>query len=236
MGPQRARGATARGPRSPNGSTPVTRRFKLKAGALDPRADVARALALIDLLGDRADLIVDPNGSWDELTARWCCTRLAEAGVALVEQPMPAWNVAGLTRLREDTGVAIMADESVQTLQDGLLVAHAGFALAWSLKAQKSGGPLELRRLAGVADACGARLYGGTMLESSIGTAANLHVYASLPQLQEGCELIGPELLESEVVDAPIRVRDGQVAVPDGPGIGVSLDDERVARYARRPR
>jgi muconate cycloisomerase len=212
------------------------RRFKLKAGALDPQADVARALALVDLLGDRADLVVDPNGSWDELTARRCCTRLAAAGVAFVEQPLPAWNVAGLARLREDTGVAIMADESVQTLQDGLLAAQTGFAVAWSLKTQKSGGPLELRRLAGVADACGARLYGGTMLESSIGTAASLHVYASLPQLQEGCELIGPELLAAEVVDAPIRARDGQVTVPHGPGIGVSLDEERLARYARRLR
>jgi muconate cycloisomerase len=74
------------------------------------------------------------------------------------------------------------------------------------------------------------------MLESSIGTAASLHVYASLPQLQEGCELIGPELLAAEVVDAPIRARDGQVTVPHGPGIGVSLDEERLARYARRLR
>jgi len=210
-------------------------RFKLKAGALDPEADVARALDLIELLGDRGDVVVDPNGSWDELTARRCCQRLADAGVALVEQPLPAWNVAGLARLREDTGVAIMADESVQTLQEGLLAAHTGFALAWSLKTQKSGGPLELRRLAAVAEACGVRLYGGTMLESSIGTAANLQVYASLPQLQEGCELIGPELLAAEVVEEPVQVRNGQVIVPPRPGIGVSLDEELVAHYTRRP-
>jgi muconate cycloisomerase len=211
-------------------------RFKLKAGALDPRADVARALRLIEVLGDRADLVVDPNGSWDELTARRCCRQLADAGVALVEQPLPAWNVAGLKRLREDTGVAIMADESVQTLQDGLLAAQTGFAVAWSLKTQKSGGPLELRRLAAIAEASGTRLYGGTMLESSIGTAANLHLYASLPQLHEGCELIGPELLAAEVVQEPVKAQGGQVAVPAGPGIGVSLDEERVAHYARRPR
>jgi muconate cycloisomerase len=210
-------------------------RFKLKAGALDPQADVARALSLIEMLDGRADLVVDPNGSWDELTARRCCQQLADAGVALVEQPLPAWNVAGMTRLREETGVAIMADESVHTLQDGLLAAQTGFAVAWSLKTQKSGGPLELRRLAAVAEACGARLYGGTMLESSIGTAANLHVYASLPELQEGCELIGPQLLAAEVVQEPVQARDGQVIVPSGPGIGVSLDEERVAHYARRP-
>ncbi len=208
-------------------------RFKLKAGALDPQADVDRALGLLEVLGDRADLVVDPNGSWDELTARRCCRQLADAGVAFVEQPMPAWNVAGLTRLRDDTGVAILADESVQTLQDGLRAAQAGFALAWSVKTQKSGGPLELRRLAAVAEASAVRIYGGTMLESSIGTAANLHVYASLPQLHEGCELIGPQLLAAEVVREPVQTRDGCVIVPSGPGIGVSLDDELVARYAR---
>jgi muconate cycloisomerase len=74
------------------------------------------------------------------------------------------------------------------------------------------------------------------MLESSIGTAAHLHVYASLPRLEEGCELIGPQLLTDEVVEEPVRARDGRVAVPPGPGIGVCLDEERVAHYARRPR
>ena len=209
-------------------------RFKLKAGALDPQADVRRALALIEVLGDRADLLVDLNGSWDELTARRGCRQLAEAGVAFVEQPLPAWNLAGMARLRDETGVSILADESVQTLQEGMTAAHSGFAHAWSLKTQKSGGPLELRRLAAIAQAAGVRVYGGTMLESSIGTAANLHVYASLPHLEEGCELIGPQLLAAEVVQEPVQLHEGHVLVPAGPGIGVALDEELVARYARR--
>ena len=188
------------------------------------------------MLGDRADVVVDPNGSWDELTARRCCQRLADAGVAFVEQPLPAWNVAGLARLREDTGVAILADESVQTLQDGLLAAQTGFA--HGLVAQDA----EVRRPARASAPrrasprpCGVRIYGGTMLESSIGTAANLHVYASLPQLHEGCELIGPSCWPPRSSRSLSRLRDGHVLVPAGPGIGVSLDEERVAHYARRP-
>jgi muconate cycloisomerase len=74
--------------------------FKVKIGAQSPEADLARLRRLSAALEDRAGLIVDANQAWDETVAARCLPALAEIGVRLVEQPVPAWNVLGLARLR----------------------------------------------------------------------------------------------------------------------------------------
>ena len=74
--------------------------FKVKIGAQSPEADMARLRRLASALEGRAELIVDANQAWDETTAVRCLPLLAEIGVRLVEQPLPAWNVAGMARLR----------------------------------------------------------------------------------------------------------------------------------------
>ena len=69
--------------------------FKVKIGAQSPEADMARMRRLAGALEGRATLIVDANQAWDETTALRCLPVLAEIGVTLVEQPLPAWNIAG---------------------------------------------------------------------------------------------------------------------------------------------
>ena len=81
--------------------------------------------------------------------------------------------------------------------------------------------------------AAGLGLYGGTMLETSVGTAACAHLFAAMPELRLGCELFGPLRLAGDVVTEPLRVRDGMLQVPDGPGLGVTLDEDRLAFLAR---
>ena len=100
--------------------------FKVKIGAQTPEADMARMRRLASALEGRATLIVDANQAWDETTALRCLPILAEIGVTLVEQPLPAWNIPGMARLRARSGVPLMADECVFSIHDMLDVAHAG--------------------------------------------------------------------------------------------------------------
>ncbi len=74
--------------------------FKVKIGAQTPEADLARMGRLAKALEGRASLIVDANQAWDETVSARCLPVLGELGVRLVEQPVPAWNVVGLARLR----------------------------------------------------------------------------------------------------------------------------------------
>ena len=208
--------------------------FKVKIGAQAPEADLARMRKLATALEGRASLIVDANQAWDETTALHCLPVLAELGVRLVEQPLPAWNLAGMARLRARCAVPLMADECVFSTHEMLDVARAGAADVVSLKLVKHGGLLATRKVAAVAEAAGIGLYGGCLLECSIGAAAHLQVFAGLPNLAWGCEHFGPQILTDDLVTEPLRFADFRIHLPAGPGLGITLDPGKLRRYARQ--
>ena len=208
--------------------------FKVKVGALTPDVDMVRMRRLAAALGDRATLIVDANQAWDEAVAARCLPQLHEMGVVLVEQPVPAWNLAAMARLRARPGTPpLLADECVFDAHDMLAVAAAGAADAVSLKIVKHAGLLGVRKVAAVAEAAGIALYGGCLLESSIGAAAHLQVFATLRELAWGCEHFGPQILTGDLVTEPLRFADYHVHLPSGPGLGLTLDEAALRHYAR---
>ena len=210
------------------------RTFKVKIGAQDPAADMARMRHLARALEGRATLIVDANQAWDETTAARCLPQLAEMGVALVEQPVPAWNIGAMARLRARPGTPpLLADECVFDAHDMLAVAHAAAADAVSLKLVKHAGLLGVKRVAAVAEAAGIGLYGGCLLGSSVGAAAHLQVFSTLRELAWGCEHFGPQILTGEYVTEPLRFEEFHVHLPTGPGIGMAVDEDRLRHYAR---
>lgn len=207
--------------------------FKVKIGAMSPEADLARMRRLTTALAGRARFIVDANQAWDETTANRCLPVLAELGVTLVEQPLPAWNIAGMARIRARSAVPLMADECVFSTHDMLGVAQAAAADVVSLKLVKHAGLLNLHKVAAVAEAAGIGLYGGCLLESSIGAAAHLQAFAGLRDLAWGCEHFGPQILTDDLVEQPLRFEDFRIHLPTGPGLGVTLDRAKLRRYAR---
>jgi muconate cycloisomerase len=208
--------------------------FKVKVGAQASEADLARLRRLTCALEGRASFIVDANQAWDETTAIRCLPALAELGVRLVEQPLPAWNIQGMARVRSRSTVPLMADESVFSSHDMLGVAQAAAADVVSLKLVKHASLCNLRNVAAVAEAAGIGLYGGCLLESSIGAAAHLHAFAGLGSLDWGCEHFGPQILTDDLVQEPLHFADFHIHLPAGPGIGVTLDRDKLRRYARQ--
>jgi muconate cycloisomerase len=208
--------------------------IKLKMGALEPAADTARIEKIASSLAQVTSVRVDLNGAWDELTATRLLPRLEEAGIDLVEQPTPAWDVEALARLCALLRVPVMADESLRSDHDALNLAARRAADVFSLKIGKSGGYLATQRIAAVAQAAGIPCHGGTGIESSLGTLAGAHLLATLPAVTWGSELFGPLLMTDGLLAEPLDYRDGALHLPDGPGLGIELDEDRVARYARR--
>ncbi|KXS37865.1 MAG: muconate cycloisomerase I (Cicis-muconate lactonizing enzyme I) (MLE) [Halomonadaceae bacterium T82-2] len=208
--------------------------FKLKIGARPVDEDVAHVAAIKAALGDRASVRVDVNQAWDEGTAVRGIAALQDAGIALIEQPIDARNHAGLVRLAERFRVPMLADEAVADARDGYELAARGFSGAVALKIAKAGGPLGALELAGLARTVGMGLYGGTLLEGTVGTAAALHAWATLPELAWGSEMFGPLLLTDDIVAEPLDYRDFGVALPAGPGLGITLDEDKLAHYSRK--
>jgi muconate cycloisomerase len=207
--------------------------IKLKMGALEPAADTARVEKIAAFLAQVASVRVDLNGAWDELTATRLLPRLEQAGIDLVEQPTPAWDVGALARLCALLRIPVMADESLRSEHDALTLAARRAADVFSLKIGKSGGYLVTQRIAAVAQAAGIPCHGGTGIESSLGTLAGAHLMCALPAVTYGSELFGPLLMTDGLLAEPLDYRDGALHLPQGPGLGIGLDEDRVARYAR---
>ncbi|WP_347076055.1 muconate cycloisomerase family protein [Klebsiella pneumoniae] len=210
------------------------RAFKLKIGARELATDLRHTRAIVEALGDRASIRVDVNQAWDAATGAKGCRELAAMGVDLIEQPVSAHDNAALVRLSQQIETAILADEAVATAYDGYQLAQQGFTGAYALKIAKAGGPNSVLALARVAQAAGIGLYGGTMLEGTVGTVASLHAWSTLP-LQWGTEMFGPLLLKDDIASVPLTFADGQVALPQTPGLGVELDEDKLHFYTRQP-
>ena len=208
--------------------------FKLKIGANALEQDLRHVVAIKQALGERASVRVDVNQGWDESQAIRGCRVLGDNGIDLIEQPIARINRSGQVRLNQRSPAPIMADESIESVEDAFSLAADGAASVFALKIAKNGGPRAVLRTAQIAEAAGIALYGGTMLEGSVGTLASAHAFVTLNKLTWATELFGPLLLTEEIVtEAPVY-RDFHLEVPRTPGLGLTLDEERVKRFARR--
>jgi muconate cycloisomerase len=207
--------------------------FKLKIGLRSVMDDVAHVLAIKRALGDRASVRVDVNQAWSELEAVRGIAALEAGGIDLIEQPVKAGNRAALARLKARFDVAIMADEALHGPDDAMALARADAADVYAVKIAQSGGLTPALEVAIVARLAGMGVYGGTMLEGGIGTAATAHVCATFPELAWDTELFGPLLLTEELLREPLVYRDFMLQVPAGPGLGVEIDTDKLHRMQR---
>lgn len=207
--------------------------FKLKIGKRSVRADVAHVAEIKRALGDRGSVRVDVNQGWDETQADLGMALLADAGVDLVEQPIARHAVTAMARLSARHGIPIMADEALHGPEDAFAIARDAAARVYAVKIAQSGGIFPAHSVGMIADAAGIGLYGGTMLEGTVGTAASAHLFATFPKLAWGTELFGPLLLTDDIVTDPLRYADFELHVPTGPGLGVTLDEDKIAHFRR---
>jgi muconate cycloisomerase len=206
---------------------------KVKTG-LEPVSDVARVRAVREVAGRVIPVTIDSNCGWTLQQAKWCLRQLADANLLLAEQPIPPGDHAAMAELRRDTPAPIMADESVFTLQDAWLLSQHRAADILSIYPGKHGGIAATAEIVAVAKAAGLRCTIGSNLELGIGTAAMLHVAAAFPEVDTDsfpADTIGPFYHDAELITQPLDLGPPYAKVPDGPGLGVTLDEHQLKRY-----
>ncbi|MEP4892304.1 MAG: muconate/chloromuconate family cycloisomerase [Aliiglaciecola sp.] len=208
--------------------------FKMKIGARAVAEDVAHVKAVKQALGSDISIRVDVNQAWNEINAVKGMQALQDAGIDLVEQPTPAKDYAALVRLSEKFNIPILADESIADKHDAYILAKQGFAGSVALKIAKAGGLKGALDVAVVCAAAGIDVYGGTLLEGSIGTAAALHAWSTVPNMQFGTEMFGPLLLKDDFIKTPLKYRDFGVEIPTLPGLGLEIDEDKFTQYVRK--
>ncbi len=205
--------------------------IKMKVGAARLADDVARIMAVRDAVGPDVAIMVDANQGWrDPMTAIRAIQAIAGAQPLWIEQPIRADDFAGLAEVRRATSVAQMADEGVHTARDGLRIAELRAADLINVKLMKTGGITEAVRLVAVCEAAGLRCMVGSRVESTIATAAGVHLaLARRAVVANG--LVGPVMLREDIATGLTYANGALTLDIAAPGLGVTVDEERVARF-----
>lgn len=207
--------------------------FMLKMGQAPARDELRRVAALESRYGDRFKFIADVNEGWNREQAREFLASLCGSRLAFLEQPLPKEDLEGMAALAKDSPVPLSADEAVTSLEEAARVAGSGAARVFSVKATKNGGPLRAQRIAAVAEGFGIQCYMNSMAEFGVTQAATLHLAATLPNLLDvGHCFMSTLRLKEDPTDFSSFVRKGTARLPEGPGLGVQVDEAHVRRLA----
>ncbi|MGQ0568668.1 MAG: mandelate racemase/muconate lactonizing enzyme family protein [Armatimonadota bacterium] len=205
--------------------------IKVKAGRPNADDDVEMVRIIREAVGPGVSVRVDANQAYSTKTAIRVARRLERYDVAFFEQPVAWWDLDGMAEVSRATELPIMADESSTTMLDAMEIAKRRAAQILSIYVCSPGGILNSKKIATIAAAAGIAAYVGGALESVIGAAAGLHFAAATPSVTYGCELGGQFLLQEDIAATPLAFNDGSLHVPEGPGLGVAINEETVRKY-----
>ncbi|MFN8637587.1 MAG: mandelate racemase/muconate lactonizing enzyme family protein [Chloroflexota bacterium] len=198
---------------------------------VDPDDDVRRVRALREAIGPDVGLMVDINTAFDRPTAIRFGRRIAEYDISWYEEPLSPVDLDGLAYVRAATGLPIATGENEYTrwgfkemfVKGGVDVAMPDMA--------RTGGISEMKKIWAVADAFGV-VMSPHNYSSGICSAATLQLLAALPNAGPlEWDTVGSSIVPELFVEPPVE-KDGQVQVPQLPGLGVQLTDEVRAKYA----
>lgn len=204
------------------------------AGPHGWKQDVKNVRAVRQALGDDIDLGIDGNEGYSPAVAIRAIRRMEEYDLYYVEQPVPRWDLEGMARVRHAVATPIMADEGVFTLQEAARNIQFGAVDIICIKLPKHGGLLRSKKIAAVAEASYIPVNLGSYGEAGIGAAAAAHFYVSTKNMMPAAEfIISIANLENDLLTEETKfvIKDGCTMVPQGPGLGVELDEKIVQKH-----
>lgn len=217
------------------------RTIKVKIG-VDPDRDVAVVGAVRAAAGDKVDICVDANeGYRTPGDAIRTIRKMEKYELKYVEQP-----VMGIERIAEVAraiDAPVMADESAWNAHDAIQIIERRAAQIVSIYTTKPGGLYKAMEVAAVCRAAGIVCNVNGSVETGVGNLANIHLAASAPAVtlsnvvpvstpaafQQG--QIGGIYYTDDLICQPLTLVDGAIEVPTGPGMGIDIDAEKIARY-----
>jgi len=216
--------------------------LKLKVGAGTEELDIENVRALRELGGDDIEIFIDANGAWHYYQALMILRKLEKYNVAMVEQPVPWWDIDGMARLRAKIGIPVFADEAAIELKNLMEIIAKNAADGFFLKIPKAGGLLKSQKWVAIAKAAGLPVVCGCMMGSGLEAAAYTHLLVADEWMSKMVhENLGPLHIHDvyETVSKPIkndvalnvpRYENGFLYPTTTPGIGVELNEPAIAQ------
>jgi L-alanine-DL-glutamate epimerase-like enolase superfamily enzyme len=209
------------------------RNFNVKV-APDARFDVEMCKTVKKLVPD-GFLWADANGGYDEATALEVLPKLADAGVAVLEQPLKANRLTGYRKLRKLRALPIIMDEGLVSTVDLEEFIKLELLDGAAMKPARCGGITEAKAQIELLLKHGLMWLGSGLTDPDISLAASLLLYGAY-DLRFPAALNGPQFLAGlSVLKKPFQAVDGQVVLPAGPGLGIEVDEGKLAEHRLRP-
>lgn len=207
------------------------REIKVKVGACD---DAARLDAVRRAVGENVELRADANGAWAAAEALKQLERLAPFRLRCIEQPVAAGDLDGLKRVREQCGIAVMADESLVTLEQARRLIARGACDAFNVRLSKCAGIAGSLAIARLAQEAGIRIQVGAQVgETGILSAAARALAAHLPELAHAEGSFGTWLLAEDITfESTGFGPGGRAPLLGARGLGVTVREEALERLA----
>jgi glucarate dehydratase len=202
---------------------------KLKGGVLEPEQEVRTLAALRDRLGPRARLRFDPNAAWQPGTAAYFVPQFEHIGLEYLEDPSPG--IEGMAAVRSRTRLPLATNMCVVDFPELVPAVRRGAVDVVLSDPWYWGGPTRTRTLAQMCAALGVSVGMHSGIELGMGMAAMSHIGVTIPNLTYAVDAHYHHLTDDVVAGPRLLPVDGALAPPEGPGWGVSLDEDKLARY-----
>ena len=208
------------------------RNFNVKVSP-DPEFDVELCRRVKARVPD-GFLWADANGGYDLPTALAVAPRLADAGVDVLEQPIPSNRLSGYIELKRQGALPILLDEGVVSPVDLVEFIRLGMMDGVVMKPARSAGLLPSKRQWEIAQDAGLMVLGSGLTDPDVSLAATLALFGAFRYARPAA-LNGPQFVNATVLRTPlVPGPDATLAVPTGPGLGVEVDEAKVRALAAR--
>ena len=207
------------------------RHFNIKV-APDPKFDVQLAQRVRRFAPD-AFLWADANGGYDTRTALTAAPKLADAGVDVLEAPLRPNRISGYQALKKQGALPILMDEGIVSPVELTEFIRLGMLDGMAMKASRCGGLMSNKRQIEIVQKAGLIWLGSGLADPDISLAANLCLYGAFG-LKRPAALNGPQFIDADVLAEPLAISRGTAQVPTGPGLGIEVDEAKVADLVER--
>ncbi|GAB3906272.1 L-Ala-D/L-Glu epimerase [Larkinella knui] len=201
--------------------------IKVKLGT-NQRDDIRRVEVIREAVGDGIPIRTDANQGWNYVTAVNVLKTIQGWNIEYCEQPVKSWNIADLKRIRTQTTVPIMADESLFSPRDALRLVQEEAVDYFNIKLSKSGGLFNAQKINAIAEAAGIPCMIGCMSESRLAITAKAH-FASARRNVTFYDLDAPFEHADDPVVGGVTYNGYEIELPDEPGIGATCDETFLA-------
>jgi D-galactarolactone cycloisomerase len=199
---------------------------------VEPDADIASVAAVRELVGPKMAIFSDAAGNYDVGKAVRVGRELEKLGVGFLEAPLPHENVDGYAEIARELALPIANDVITSRYQVLDYLKKAALDVVQP-DVCRTGGITELKRIAVLTDAFGVAFTPHVSIGSAIHFVASIHCAAAVPNLHQMEFWFGQNPLGDALLREPVlAVRNGHVAVPQGPGLGIEIDEEKVRALA----